>query len=87
MSMTADTAMPSSAFDFFLGQRKSWAQSHPSIHPRVTLFVRAGDLASSVENVVSMTAQQARAMAVALEAAATHAENALPSGLGESEAA
>lgn len=79
--------MPSRAFDFFLGQRKSWAQSHPGIHPRVALFVRTGDLTSSVESVVSMTAQQARAMAVALEAAATHAENALESGLGESEAA
>jgi hypothetical protein len=35
----------------------------------------------------SMSAAEARAMAVALEAAATHAENTLVSGLGESEAA
>jgi hypothetical protein len=36
---------------------------------------------------IHMSAAEARAMATALEAAATHAENALATGLGESEAA
>lgn len=76
------------AFHFALGPRKSWAQSHPSKHPRVTLTLTSGGLGGvAVDTMLTMSAAEARAMAVALEAAATHAENTLPTGLGESEAA
>jgi hypothetical protein len=50
---------------------------------RVSLLV--GPHAYSIT--LHMSATEARAMAVALEAAATPAENALATGLGESEAA
>ena len=79
--------MQSRAFDFRLGRRKSWAQAHPNKHPTVTLALPSGEYPTSIDVSVSMTPAEARAMAVALEAAATHAENVLPSGLGESAAA
>jgi hypothetical protein len=79
--------MQSRAFDFHLGERKCWAQSHPGKYPLVTLALCTGATPTSLDIAVSMTAAQAHAMAVALEAAATHAENTLPGGLGESEAA
>lgn len=80
--------MQSRAFDFHLGKRKSWAQGHPSDRPSVTLHLTSGDiLATFLDVSLMMPAAAARAMAVALEAAATHAESTLPTGLGESEAA
>ena len=79
--------MTARSFDFILGKRKCWAQAHANSHPSVTLALRAGDFPSCWDVTVSMTPAEARAMAVALEAAATHAESTLPGGLGESEAA
>lgn len=79
--------MQSRAFDFRLGARKCWAQGHPSKHPIVTLALHAGEFPAGIDIAATMTAAEARAMAAALEAAATHAENTLPTGLGESEAA
>lgn len=81
------TAPAARAFDFRLGDAHCFAQGHPSTHPAVTLMVHAGPYRASVSASVAMTPAEARAMAVALEAAATHAENTLESGLGESEAA
>lgn len=80
--------MTSRAFDFALGKRKAFAQGHPTKHGSVTLFFAVGDSAGvSVDTSLIMSPAEARAMAAALWAAATHAENALPTGLGESEAA
>lgn len=76
----------SRAFDFRMGDNRAWAQSHPCAHPLVTLYLRIGSLPSLCTS-ATLTAADARAMAAALEAAATHAESTLPTGLGESEAA
>lgn len=75
------------AFDFRLGDAHCFAQGHVSAYPAVTLMVHAGPCRAPVSTYVAMTPAEARAMAVALEAAATHAEATLPTGLGESEAA
>lgn len=56
----------------------AFAQGHAN--ERVSLVI--GPHAHSTS--LHMSAAEARAMATALEAAATHAENALPTGLGES---
>lgn len=75
----------SRAFDFIVADQKCWAQGHPlTAHPAVTLMLQP--LAVTCIS-MRLTPAEARAMAVSLEAAATHAENTLPSGLGESEAA
>lgn len=75
--------MTSRAFDFRLGDRSCFAQGHPLKTPCVTLWLRAG----AVDFSARMSPDEARAMAVALEAAATHAENVIAdTGLGESAA-
>lgn len=76
--------MTSRSFPFKLGKRNCWAQSHALSTPVITLALHAGDFPSSLGVSATLTPDEARAMAVALEAAATHAENVLPSGLGES---
>ena len=74
----------SRAFDFTVADQECWAQGHPSAtHPAVTLMLQPlGVTCISMR----LTPGEARAMAVALEAAATYAENTLASGLGESTA-
>jgi len=77
--------MTAREFDFMLGTRKRWAQAHPNKHPTVTLALPGEGWPSCVDISVTMTPAEARAMAVALEAAATHAENVIAdTGLGES---
>ena len=76
--------MTARAFDFLIGARKSWAQGHAISHPSVTLALFPLDALGAQ---VRLSPAEARAMAVALEAAATFAENTLATGLGESEAA
>ena len=75
--------MQSRAFDFRLGEDRCWAQGHST--GNVTLCVSVAGYKVHLQ--LAMTAVEARAAAVALEAAATLAENTLPTGLGESEAA
>ena len=75
--------MKSQAFNFPLGEDRCWAQGHTT--GNVTLALNADGYKVGLQ--LSMTAAEARATAVALEAAATFAENTLPTGLGESEAA
>lgn len=74
----------SRAFDFRLGGRKRWAQGHANKHPSVTLALPGEGFPTCVDVSISMSPAEARAMAAALEAAATHAENVLATGLGES---
>lgn len=74
-------------FPFILGKRRCWAQAHPSAYPSVTLALHAGELPTSFDFCVALTPADARAVAVALEAAAAYAESTLASGLGESEGA
>lgn len=72
--------MTSRSFDFRLFTKLCFAMGHPSGKVSMCIDVGATPLGVSL----SLSAAEARAMAVALEAAATHAENVLPSGLGES---
>jgi len=67
------------AFRFSIAGRPCFVQG--TAQHKATLFVDRGN-----DDVVLLllTPAEARAMAVALEAAATHAENVLASGLGES---
>lgn len=80
--------MSSRSFDFLFGDRKCWAQAHANRHPSVTLALRTGSglMHGSLDVTLSMSPTECRAMAVALEAAATFAENVLETGLGESAA-
>jgi hypothetical protein len=79
--------MTARTFDFPLGQRRCMAMGHPNKYPTVTLSLNAGDeLGETVGFTVRLSPAEAHAMAVALEAAATFAENTLQSGLGESVA-
>lgn len=66
------------AFHFTNGGFGAFAQGHST--ERVSLVI--GPHAHSTT--LHMSAEEARAMAAALEAAATYAENALKTGLGES---
>lgn len=75
--------MTSRAFDFRLGDDRCWAQGHST--GNVTLCLNVNGYKAHLQ--LTMTAAEARAAAVAIEAAATHAESTLPSGLGEGEAA
>lgn len=79
--------MSARAFNFKLGKYSCFAQGHPS--GWIILFMTAGDgSGTSLDLMARMTPSEARAMAVALEAAATHAENTIAdTGLGESAAA
>ena len=72
--------MTARTFDFMFDGRKSWAMAHTV--GRVTLGLDAIGAAHST--IVRLTPAEARAMACALEAAATWAENVLETGLGES---
>lgn len=78
--------MTARAFDFRLGERKCFAQGHPNKRPTITLWVQAGAVfGTSLDVSMTVTPAEARAMAVALEAAALHAETVIPdTGLGES---
>lgn len=73
--------MTARAFHFTNNGFDAFAQGHAT--ERVSLSI--GPHAHSTT--LHMSAAEARAMAVALEAAATWAENVLGSGLGESAAA
>lgn len=75
--------MTARSFDFRLLARPCFAMGHPSGSVSVILDVSAAPIGVNF----TLTLTEARAMAVALEAAATHAESTLPTGLGESEAA
>lgn len=74
------------AFNFEVCRRKCWAQGHAHKNPSVTLALSAGEQLGGHFNLsVSLTPAEARAMAVALEAAATFAEEVIAeTGLGES---
>jgi len=75
----------SRSFEFKHNDERCWVQAHPNKHPTVTLALPGGAFPSYVNVSVSMTPAEARAMAVALEAAATHAEAVIAeTGLGES---
>lgn len=77
--------MSSRAFYFPIAETKCWAQGHANKHPSVTLALRVNlPFPGSFDVSASLTASEARAMAAALEAAATYAENTLETGLGES---
>lgn len=77
--------MAARSFDFMLGKRKRWAQGHANKHPSVTLALPGEGFPACVDVSVSMSPAEAHAMAVALEAAATWAENVIAdTGLGES---
>lgn len=76
--------MSARAFDFRVDSRKSWAQGHASKYPTVTLALFPIDTFGAN---LRLTPIEARAMAAALEAAATYAENVLETGLGESAVA
>lgn len=78
--------MSARSYDFKIGNGKCWALAHEGARPSVTVFIRppAEVLIPAIEVQLHITSAEARAMAVALEAAATHAENVLASGLGES---
>lgn len=80
--------MTSRTFEFTIGKRGCFAQGHANSRQSVVMVLHAGDiLGADVGFNVTLTADEAHAMAVALEAAATHAESTLPTGLGESVAA
>lgn len=71
--------MSAQAFHFRFGNKPSFAMGHTSGTVALSIaFV--GDHRTTL----AMSPADARAMATALEAAATHAENALATGLGES---
>lgn len=72
--------MTTRCFDFRLFTKPCFAMGHST--GGVTVCIDAGSGPVTVS--LRITPTEARAMAVALEAAATHAENVLPSGLGES---
>ena len=77
--------MSSRTFEFTLGKQKCWAQAHPGKYGAITLQVQPLDL---VGVSIRLTPAEARAWAVALEAAAVHAENVVAdTGLGEAAAA
>lgn len=67
-------------FPFRLFTKRCFTMGHPS--GAVTMCIDAG--ANPVGVHLRLTPTEARAMAVALEAAATYAENVLETGLGES---
>jgi len=72
--------MSARTFNFRFDDHPAFAIGHPSGH--VTVCVGSGTSKHSTS--MRMNAAEARAMAVALEAAATWAENVLETGLGES---
>lgn len=76
--------MPAQPFPFTVDGRACFAQGHALSNPRVSLAVSLGSLFKAHDINFALTPAEARAMAAALEAAATYAENVLPSGLGES---
>lgn len=71
--------MTARSFDFRVAGKPAFAQGHSTGSVTLALGI-VGPLGLTAR----MTAAEARAMAVALEAAATHAENVLKTGLGES---
>lgn len=73
--------MSARAFDFLANGRRSWAQGHANKNPTITLALFPLDPFGAQ---LRLTPTEARAMALALEAAATYAENVLDTGLGES---
>lgn len=74
------------SFPFVLGGRRCSALGHRT--GSVSMLTSAGPLLGSEVSVTyHMTPAEARAMAAALEAAATFAENVLATGLGESAVA
>lgn len=75
--------MGARSFDFTRGGEPCFAMGVPNMS--VTLCFGSGVAATSI--LLRLTPTEAKAMAVALEAAAMHAEATLPTGLGESEAA
>lgn len=73
------------AFPFTVDGRAGFAQGHAMSSPRVSLMVALGGTFKSHDTYFALTPAEARAMAVALEAAATYAENVIAdTGLGES---
>ena len=72
--------MTARAFNFRLFTKACFAMGHPS--GAVTVCIDAVNQPVGVS--LRITATEARAMAIALEAAATFAENVLETGLGES---
>lgn len=76
--------MTAHSFDFTLnGDDRCWAASYtPGM---VSLVLNIAGYRVGIT--LAMTPADAHAMADAIHSAATHAENALPSGLGKSEAA
>lgn len=74
--------MSARAFDFRIAGKPAFAQGHST--GNVTLML---GVTGPIGLTVRATVAEARAMAVALEAAATWAENVLESGLGESAVA
>ena len=71
--------MTSRSFDFRVADKACFTMGHPTTVTVALCLFSAGDL----NVMLRLSAKDARAMAAALEAAATHAEN-VPSGLGES---
>lgn len=72
-------------YDFHIGEQASMAIPHEGAQPKVTLALC---FMAPLSTSIRMTTAEARAMAVALEAAATHAENVIAeTGLGESAVA
>lgn len=66
---------------FLIGRHSCWASPRPGARaPSVALVINTDDDSFAL----SITSAEARAMAAALEAAATWAENVLETGLGES---
>jgi hypothetical protein len=72
--------MSARSFNFRLFTKACFAMGHPSGTVTVSIDVVGQPVSVSLR----ITTAEARAMAIALEAAATWAENTLPSGLGES---
>lgn len=73
----------SRAFPFHIADLRCWATGHAFDLPSITVTQRVGAITCDTR----LTPAEARAMAVALEAAATFAETVIPdTGLGESEA-
>ena len=70
--------MPNQSFDFRNNGSMGFAMAHET--GRVSLVVGAHEHRTTIY----MTPDEAHAMATALEAAASHVENILPTGLGES---
>jgi hypothetical protein len=75
--------MTARTFNFRLFTKACFAMGHPS--GGVTVCIDA--VGQPVGVSLRITPTEARAMAVALEAAATYAENVLETGLGESAVA